>query len=565
MDSRWSQYAQNSKRDGAVFWHPLSSFEDIRNNLFPITTTSLGAGGATFAPGDEFSIPGGKGDATGIVDTVSSGVVLTYHILNAGTGYAPATGVACTAITGTGTGLTINILTADNDAIDLSPFVSGGSQSAFGAEVELSWNIELFGSGQPTINSILEIKSQNQTQWMGIIDAISSYEVSRGVRRMSLSAKSRDSLNMWRETKRVSRSYPSLTNLLTIITDISTDALGLFSDEISLNTTSITTVHSNTQLAGLSAWDMIQVVMIAMGNTPFVDCLGRLRSANRDLSTITPNYILTNERLVKSGGSSFRTPLSRFRLKWRDPVLSRWVGTGGKIADATITFGWFIPFWRHTVWFSSDHTQRAQDTYLVIKQNINGIYINGVIQIWSQDSDFDGHIDCINTVEIGILIGLFIAWEAAHYVPDIVVSFFGGATIPVGRIGESIALAAVAIILMSIGTGVYEIWGNPFDYVHAINTTEAFDQNAPGWVDNPVDIENDLIMNESHADAVATRELIYRFSEPQKWSATIVDDLRIEYGDIIQFPDGTKMFVEDFQRSVGRNGDPNVDVKGFLI
>jgi hypothetical protein len=119
--------------------------------------------------------------------------------------------------------------------------------------------------------------------------------------------------------------------------------------------------------------------------------------------------------------------------------------------------------------------------------------------------------------------------------------------------------------LMLIGTGIYEVWGNPYDWKHAKNTTEAYDTSGVQWLDNPETVECDLIMNESHADAIAVQELIYLARSASKTDTTIVDDLRMEKGDIVQFADGTKFYVENFTRSLTRGTAATLELQGFLI
>ncbi len=77
-----------------------------------ILANVLNAGGLGYAPADTFTISGGLVLATGVVDTVGGGgAVLTYHLTAHGAGYVPAAGVATTATSGGGAGLTININT----------------------------------------------------------------------------------------------------------------------------------------------------------------------------------------------------------------------------------------------------------------------------------------------------------------------------------------------------------------------------------------------------------------------------------------------------------------------
>lgn len=94
---------------------PLNFVSDIDFPNGAITATTLGAGGAGYAPNDTGTITTDSADATYKVLTVGGGgAVLTFQITGAGTSYAPGNGKATAtggAQPGVGTGLTINVTT----------------------------------------------------------------------------------------------------------------------------------------------------------------------------------------------------------------------------------------------------------------------------------------------------------------------------------------------------------------------------------------------------------------------------------------------------------------------
>ena len=93
---------------------PLNLVAATSLALGPVATSSLGAGGTLYSVNDTGLITGG-GNADCAYKVLSvdgiTGAVITYSITAAGTNYAPANGVTTTADAGTGSGLTINILT----------------------------------------------------------------------------------------------------------------------------------------------------------------------------------------------------------------------------------------------------------------------------------------------------------------------------------------------------------------------------------------------------------------------------------------------------------------------
>lgn len=75
-----------------------------------IATLSVGAGGAGYAVNDTFTIDSYAG-TVGVVDSVSGGAVTAAHLTTNAINASAQNGLATTALTGVGTGLTINALT----------------------------------------------------------------------------------------------------------------------------------------------------------------------------------------------------------------------------------------------------------------------------------------------------------------------------------------------------------------------------------------------------------------------------------------------------------------------
>jgi len=496
-----------------------------------------------------------------------------------------------------------------DDSVDLSEFVTQGSQTAFDVNITLKFRRELFGAAQPAPNQVLEIQLQQRgewkTCWLGIVDALNGYTLSRGERSMQLIAKSRDQQDIWRKTNRLTPLFPQLTDLTYIAQRVARSA-EMKGDEIVLPRSSYTTAHTNTQLADMNAWDMVTQVFMALGWTPYMDGLGRLRAADRNLQGRRPDVVLRDERLIKVGGQRQRPPKSRVRVLWLNPTLKKEKRQGRMLGSpVTITLGWFIPYWKKTVWFSEDHTQRAENTYIntetssSVNQYPKTIGIDLVREEWIQQEENKGKLSFVSYHSILAMLAAlttiilkiktrsdFVAGRLD--VPDLKAPTHleaGGigfsevvgvitlnpatnptlTTRPKSSLLESVAMYSWMLLAMTIGTGTYEIWGTPYDWVHARNVSEAFDSSVPIWVDNVEDIESDFMVNEEHAKATAIRELIYQARAANKWSATIVDDPRIEFGDILQFDDGSQLYVEDYTRSLERGSEATLEVKGFLI
>jgi hypothetical protein len=123
----------------------------------------------------------------------------------------------------------------------------------------------------------------------------------------------------------------------------------------------------------------------------------------------------------------------------------------------------------------------------------------------------------------------------------------------------------ISFIMMSIGTGVYEVWGTPYDFVHEMNKTEAYDDSIPDTEAKMLEIDSDFVGSEAQAQAFAIRELIYESFSGMTYNLILVDDLSIEKGDILQLPDGSRTYVLGYSRTMERGKAHMLNVSGFRV
>jgi hypothetical protein len=449
-----------------------------------------------------------------------------------------------------------------SDGVDLSPYCSQVTQSASEASISLSWHNELYGSAQPKPGQILELQLDGAPLWWGVIESLNDYRLEVGTRTMSLLARSRDASPFWRNVRRVTDIYPTATPLALIARNVAA-SLGLADNEMNLPSSSGYTVHSNTQLADLPAWEMLEQLYAPFGSMPFVDARGRLKTISRDVGRAA-DIVLTEDRIQAVTGARSRSPVSLVRIKWLDPALTRVEQQDQSLAQATITAGYFQLEQRKDISFSNDGSQRAENTYLVIKQSANSGLVEVCDETYEQLSQTSGRIVLTTARWVPGLIGVFLALKAAAALPDISLPF-GGPTAPIGKIVYGGIELSVLLVMASIGTGMYEVNGTPYDFVHARNSTEAYDSAAPSWMGNEVEIENDFVGSEQAAQAYAVRELIYQARAASSFGLTLIDDPRIEPGDIVQLPDGTRVYITGYSRDLTSGAPALLNVEGFQI
>lgn len=446
---------------------------------------------------------------------------------------------------------------------DLAPFITRVSQSAFDAQIAMTWDgTGAFLSNQPKPGYVVVIKDDGVTVFTGFVDDISNFTEGRGSRGIQITCRVRDGIGPWRKRRFTSRRFMQGYGLNSVIADI-LDQFGLSLLEYDIAHGGAPVPHSNVQFTDTVPWEVITDVGIAQGVSPYTDALGRFKTFSRSVTRV-PDISLTTDQVLRITGGKAKPGLTTVRVLWLDRHLTKVVQEDQALATEAITAGFFRLKQERDVHWSEDRRSRADNTYMVVKQSIN----DGLLPIGDEEYKQTGETSGEITVTTSAWVpGLATASLAAMLIldgfPDFVAALGVGATTPVGRVIRGVSEASLLLIMMSIGTGHYEVRGQPFDHVHNINRTEAYDDSAPAWMEDVEEIENNLIFDEAHAQEVAVRELLHRIAASNRWDAVIADDPRIEIGDIIELPDTSRLYVTDYQRDLSRGAKSELKVSGF--
>lgn len=381
----------------------------------------------------------------------------------------------------------------------------------------------------------------------------------------------RDGFPYWRELRRVTDFFAVGTDLSEMAGTL-LSSMGLAADEYVIPFSGISLVHDRWQFTDRNAWDILEEILQPALCEPFVDALGRLRVITRNVNR-PADITVPAERLVELTTAASRPALTAMRVKWLDRDLAIARQNERVLATASATCGFFCPSTTLDVWWSSDHTLRAENLHFNRKQSINdGLIIGKLIRVGEESFDedahgpfggkikvwIDGYVPGLATVELGL-------WVGFHALPDMVTGIgIAGITIPWGRVIEGFAGGVLLTTMMKIGFGVYEITGVAYDYVQQTNVLTAYDKHAPEWETRIQELESNLIPDQATAETVAVGELIYRAREANKASLVIADDLRIEPGDILSLPDSQRFYVTGYERELTRGADAVLKLDGFL-
>lgn len=452
------------------------------------------------------------------------------------------------------------------DSFNLTPMVTAASQTNKELRVTLNWHDEIYGASQTQAGRIIEVRLETKTLWWGIIEAIDEYRHEIGTRSLSVVSRTRDASTAWRTVRRVSELWPVQTPLNAVADSIAR-SLGLTDVEIAIPLVSATTVHSNTQLADMTAWEMLEQLMLPVGGSPMVSATGRLKVVNRD-TTRPADIVVTADRIKSVSSSKSRAPLTKVLVKWLSPTLTEVAQQRQLLWDQTITFGFFQKKLVVPIPYSDDKLQRVRNIQFVVISKIDaggGIYPNEFIERFDPYSQFEGRLLLYNKQDVAKWFLFAIAAIGLIAVTPDTVTTAPGETFPIGRIVTTTVLTGVLNTMSKIGTGHYQVWGNPYDYVYGRNTTEAVSASNTLWTENELVVDNDFVMNEDMAQAFATRELVYGVRSSVTYSMTMVDDPRVEEGDILELPDKSRLYVVSYSRDLTPGASAMLTVQGFRV
>ncbi len=416
----------------------------------------------------------------------------------------------------------------------------------------------------PVPQCSVTIQDAGLVVFSGLVESVQTRETRGGEKSTTLVLRRRDATPYWRDVPRVSRSFSIATDLGAVARQIASDA-GLAADEYSIPGLGVQIGQDQVQLAQLSLWDMLRTTLAPARSEPFVDARGLLKPISRDIRR-PADYVLEDFSSVREIGATTTVPaLTSMRVRYIAPFLARVNQVERLLGSATLTCGFFHGDSQMDLWWSDDHTQRADVNPISGFRTLQSINENTLGPIGSEamtvtsiyGATVSVHADYVwLSIEDALPVA---ALAAAIASPDL----FG-----LGSFAKAVAVAglfsAAMTFLMRMGTGVYEVWGVPYDYVQQVNEVEAYDIAAPEWHQKIEEFESNLIPNEDVASAVATSELLYRARSASKATMVMVDDYRIEPGDIFELPDARRFYVLTYSRELTRGAEALIQLEGFF-
>jgi hypothetical protein len=319
---------------------------------------------------------------------------------------------------------------------------------------------------------------------------------------------------------------------------------------------------------------------------PVFDGEGKLTYVNKNLqrpmAKVLADYVSCVELEVPEHSQD---GINKVKVIFLDATLSRVDGPYQKLGDAQVTTGFFSLHETLPCWWSEDHKQRASGTKMEIIKSVNSGLLPVGTESYSEIDEFHGKVEVAISVWVPILATVMaLAYVAAALIPDgtqpgqavigscppgggpvIGTTVTPSTTIPWGRVIQAAAMLGIMLIMMSIGSAQYEIWGTPYDYAYLEKMSIAMEDGLDYWLQNEKEIKNDFIGAHAQADTIAVTELIWEKSSARPRRIVIEDDPALEVGDIIGIPDGRKILIIGLSKKIKRGEVPSLVIDGRKV
>ncbi|MGO9622132.1 MAG: hypothetical protein ACLPT6_12095 [Desulfobaccales bacterium] len=397
---------------------------------------------------------------------------------------------------------------------------------------------------------------------------------------------SRDNSQSLKRRLITTQAYSVGTDIGAMLYDVATRYIGMSQDEIRVPLgLGLQLKHQVTQLCQEAPWDGISTILEAVGQVPFFDGDGRLAAWPKSMRR-APNRILTDGKFILDDQIPAYTQdnINYIRVNFLDSQLTCVQGPYQKLGQASITTGFFTNQEKIKCWWSKDHTQQASGTNLIIIKSVNANLLPVGKESYRAIDSFHGEITIDISAWVPVLAtAMALEYLAAAAIPDHVppgqgvqTDVFSGTgititptlTIPWGKLLQAQASLAMMLIMMSLGSAQYEIWGTPFNYAYLMQHSDAIESTMVGAVPQPLpyyqqnmrQIENDLVGTFDQADNIALIELIWEKSKSYPRNLIIEDDPALELGDIVQIADGRKFMIQDMKKTLKRGEVPVLEI-----
>ncbi len=345
---------------------------------------------------------------------------------------------------------------------------------------------------------------------------------------------------------------------------IASKHMGLTQDEILFGATGFESQHILNQIVSIPALQGLWECFFPTGGKPKFDGQGRLGMVDVNLDKAPTRIYDEDNAMIRSLKA---TPNS---IEVNTSVVLRGLGHDMErvgplnekmISDFDVSTGFYELEYKEDLWFSEDHSLRADPTRIHVHKPISHP-VNWARTRWTPDNDVDsetrhrkGELKIDTVYLAGVRLIIFVAWlkiQVAIAVLDFVEVTVGNTTRLALELGSLAVMAALLWSMQYLGRGRYQLFGFPFEFVYrelvAQHELIGIDSEAHRRVEFRNDFLSTIELLDARCEELLRRELV----KCQTFKAEILDDPYLEVDDIIETAEGDRYYITKIKKRIQR-------------
>jgi len=345
--------------------------------------------------------------------------------------------------------------------------------------------------------------------------------------------------------------------------EIARKYMGLGQNEIRFGAQGFVSLHETNQLVEIPALQALYECLFPAGKKPKFNALGQLVAVDVDLDKPAARVFSAGDMMIRSltAQPNDVEVNNQVILRGLDYRMTKTVQEAQLLTELDLTTGFFDANVNRSVFYSQDHSQRAQETYLVQKKKISWSSAT-----WEEVNEFHGRLK-IDTHFLrnvrAIIFGAYLVFQLAIAALDFlaqqsngVLGDFTAALRFALQIASQVALAALLWSMNFIGRGHYEIWGKPFEYVYQelVSDNRLVDLDPEEL--RKYEYRNDFIGTMEDLDRLGRARLRREILKNQLYQIEILDDPLLEVDDVIETVNGSRYYILSVQKGFQRGAEP---------
>lgn len=351
-----------------------------------------------------------------------------------------------------------------------------------------------------------------------------------------------------------------------IAASIANKHMGLGQNEILIGNQGVVTRHITNQIVETRALEALYQCLMPCGKKPKFDALGRLVAVDVNLFKAPARIFTNRDYLVKRKVASPNDVEvnNSVVLKGQSHIKAKVLQPDQMLVDLPVVTGFFDFEYEEDIYYSNDHSQKAEETHLRTKHKI--IWASAE---WEQIDEFHGELSIDTHYLAAARIIIFILWLSNEiaiavltYINDILASLVEveavaviSVLLTIAKIIALVTLAALLWAMQFVGRGRYQIWGRPYEWVYPEISVQ---RQIAGLLPEEVrerEFRNDFISDKDSLFARAKELLRRELVKDQLFEIEIMNDFLLESDDVLETANGDRFYILTVRKSLSARGE----------